>query len=307
MLTYGKLSGKASAFRSLTGLTVKEFDQLFDEVAGRYDEAEERRLYRADRQRSRGAGRQFKHTLRERLLMALVWLRVYPTYEVLGVLFDVHKSTVCRNLEGILHVLREVTSRDLTWPVEGQRKKQMADIMAAFPEVQAIVDATEQPIQRPKGEATQQTYYSGKKKRHTIKTQVVVAPDGRLREVSDSVPGSTHDLTLLRQSGTLDRLADDEGAMFDSGYQGVCNDAPDRTLYHPHRASRGHPLTDEQKAANRVLSHYRIVVEHTLAQLKRFKVLAQVYRHARDEYNTTFRIVAGLTNRHIVGHPLAVA
>ncbi len=148
-------------------------------------------------------------------------------------------------------------------------------------------------------------YYSGKKKRHTRKSQIVVAPDGLIREVSDSVAGSVADISLLRQSHTLDRLAEDEAAMVDAGYQGVCKEAPDRRLYHPYRASRGHPLTDEQKAANRVLSRYRIVVEHTLAQLKRFLVLAQIYRHARSLYNLIFYIVAGLANRRIAVCPLA--
>jgi transposase len=305
MITYRTLSRKASAFRSLSGLTVKEFELLFEEILQRYEEAEDVRLDRPGRQRRRGAGRQFKNDVRDRLLMTLIWLRVYPTYEVLG--FDLHKSNISRNLKLILPLLQEVSERELKWPVEGQRKKHLAEIMAEFPEVQAIVDATEQPIRRPKDKDVQKTYYSGKKKRHTLKTQIVVAPDGLLREVSTSVAGSVPDISLLRQSHTLDRLDTAEAAMFDAGYQGVRKDAPDRSLYHPYRASRGHPLTDEQKAANRVLSHYRIVVEHTLAQLKRFQVLAQVYRHARDLYNLIFRIVAGLTNRRIAGHPLAAA
>ncbi|MBI3988509.1 MAG: hypothetical protein HY347_02710 [candidate division NC10 bacterium] len=43
----------------------------------------------------------------------------------------------------------------------------------------------------------------------------------------------------------------------------------------------------------------RIVVEHTLAHMKIFQVLYQVYRHARDTYTRIFRLVAGLVNRHI--------
>jgi len=305
MITYEYLKNKAGAFRSLTGLTVREFDQLFAEGVERYDEAEQARLDRPGRQRRRGAGHPFKNEVRERLLMGLVWLRVYPTYEVLGVLFNLHKSNVMRNLKPMLSLLAEATSCELTWPLEGQRKKRMAEVMTDYPEVRAIVDATEQPTRRPKEKTAQKTHYSGKKKRHTLKTQITVAPDGRLREVSDSVPGSVPDITLLRQTGTLARLEEDEEAMFDAGYQGIRKDAPDHTLHHPYRASRGHPLTDEQKAANRVLSHYRIVVEHTLAHLKRFQVLAHVYRHARDEYNLTFRVVAGLTNRRLVSLSIA--
>jgi hypothetical protein len=298
MLTLTKLRSKPAAFRSLTGLTLPQYEQLFAEVAERYAVAEAARLTRPQRQRARGAGRKYKLSLEDRLLLALVWLRVYPTYEVLGLLFDLDKGAVCRNLDRMLTVLRQVTAVDLSWPADGQRQRRWADLLTDFPDVTAIIDATEQRIQRPQGQAAQKPYYSGKKKSHTLKTQVQLAPDGGIQDVSDSVPGSVHDLTLLRQHGTLARQ--DAGAiMFDRGYQGVQKDAPDRQLYHPYRASRGQPLTPEQKAWNQLLSHYRIRVEHTLGQLKVYEVLTQVYRHRRERYNRVFFIVAALTNRRL--------
>ncbi len=133
----------------------------------------------------------------------------------------------------------------------------------------------------------------------------MVTPEGLIQAVSDSVPGgANHDLTLLRDSHLLDRLQDDEAAMMDKGYVGIRNDYPDRTLYLPFKASRGHPLTDEQKAYNRHLSRYRIVIEHTMAQLNVFQALVQVYRHARDGHTRVVRIVAGLVNRRIARCPL---
>ena len=307
MITYQQLSKRPSTFRAMTGMTVQEFDRLYEQVFQRYEEAEEERQNRPERKRQGGAGHPYTNSLRERLLMTLIWLRVYPSQEMLGLLFSLHKSNVGRNLKEMMDILVEVSEGEITWPVDKRRHQQMAEIMTEFPDVQAIIDATEQAIRRPHDQNTQKMHYSGKKKRHTLKTQIVVAPDGLIREVSDSVAGSVHDLTLLRQTHTLDRLAEGEAAMLDAGYQGVRQDAPDRSLYHPYRASRGHPLSEEQKAANRVLSRYRIVVEHTLAQLKRFQVLAQVYRHSRALYNLIFRIVAGLINRRIAACPLAAA
>ena len=298
MLTMTKLRSKPAALRSMTGLTVPEFDRLLQEVTPRYAAAEAARLARPNRKRRPGGGRHYELTLEDRLLLALVWLRVYPTYEVLGLLFELDKSAISRNLARMLLVLREITATALSWPAAKQRKRQWAELMADFPDVEAIFDATEQRIQRPQGREAQKPYYSGKKKAHTLKTQVKVTPEGGLAEVSASVPGAVHDLTLLRESGALDRL-EEGAAMFDSGYQGVKKDAPERSLYHPFRASRGHPLTEEQKEWNRLLSQYRIKVEHTLAQLKVYEALNQVYRHPRDRYNDIFLIVAGLTNRRL--------
>ena len=155
-----------------------------------------------------------------------------------------------------------------------------------------------------------------------------MAPDGSFQSVSKSVPGSVHDLTLLRQSDLLHRLPRAEGVMLDKGYGGLQRldpETPDKSgpphPYHlphkriNHKARRGHPLTDEQKVFNAHLSRYRIVVEHSLAQMNQFQVLAQVFtpplrpyeqgfRHDHDRHSGLTRIVAGLVNRRQKDRPL---
>jgi len=90
----------------------------------------------------------------------------------------------------------------------------------------------------------------------------------------------------------------------DKGYTGIANDYPETKVYLPHKARRNHPLTEEQKAYNRLLARYRIVVEHTIAQMNRFQVLRQVFRHRRQGHTQLVRIVAGLVNRQILATPL---
>jgi len=314
MLTVQSLRSRPARFRSLTGLTVEQFDQLILDVLPRYAAAEQRRLWRPSRQRRIGAGRKFMRPLSERLLLALVWLRVYATYEVLGALFEVDKGTVCHWLQALLPLLREATAVDLQWPDPDRPKRDWADLLRDFPDVEAIIDATEQRVQRPKDPrgtppkdkgAAQRPYYSGKKRAHVLKTQIAITPDGHIGEVSQTVPGSVNDLTLLRLSATLDRILG--GTMLDSGDQGIKKDRPDQLLYQAHRASRGHPLTPEQKAENRCLGRYRVWIEHALARLKIYRVLAGVYRHRRDAYHDVFRVVAALTNRRWRCHLLVAS
>jgi hypothetical protein len=313
MLTVQSLRTRPARFRSLTGLTVEQFDQLILDVLPRYAAAEQRRLARPNRQRGIGAGRKFMRPLPERVLLALVWLRVYATYEVLGALFEVDKGTVCHWLQALLPLLRETTAVDLQWPDPDRPKRDWADLLRDFPDVGAILDATEQRVRRPKDPkgtppeargTAQRPYYSGKKRAHVLKTQIAMTPDGLIGEVSQTVPGSVNDLTLLRQSAALDRVPG--GTMLDSGYQGIKKDRPHQLLYQAHRASRGHPLTPEQKAANRCLGHYRVRIEHALARLKIYHVLAAVYRHGRAIYHDVFCVVAALTNRRWSYH-LSVA
>jgi hypothetical protein len=229
---------------------------------------------------------------------------MYPTYEVLGALFAVDKGTVCHWLQPLLARLRETTAVELRWPDPDQPKRNWGTVWQDFPDVGAIIDATEQRTRRPKDPpatppqergAAQRPYYSGKKKAHMLKTQIAVLPNGQIAEVSATVPGSVNDLTLLRESKTLERVPG--GALLDSGYQGIQRTYPEQLLYRAHRASRGHPLTPEQKAENRKLSRYRVRIEHTLAWMKHYQVLAGVYRHARGFYNDVFCVVAVLTNR----------
>ena len=104
----------------------------------------------------------------------------------------------------------------------------------------------------------------------------------------------------LRQIGL-----DAEGALVDKGYVGIDKDYPDVPIVIPFKARRNHPLTEEQKAFNRVVARYRIVVEHTLAQLNRFTVLRQVFRgQQRARHSPVARVVARLVNRRLRIKPL---
>ena len=101
MLNYTGLSKKPKMFRTFTGLTVEEFDKIYAKVENKYPEYERKRLYRKDRKRDIGAGRRFKLDIVDRLLMLLVYYRLYITYCLSGFLFDLDQSNVQRNIKHI--------------------------------------------------------------------------------------------------------------------------------------------------------------------------------------------------------------
>jgi hypothetical protein len=295
-------------------MTPLEFEPLlaeFTKAQGRC-RAQARTNWRGQpRRRAPGAGHPFRHDPRHRLLMALVWLRVYPTYELLGFFFGLHKRNAQLNVRAALAALD--TLGDFPFDRPGRDRPKLSkpeQVMAAFPQVRLVIDAKEQRVQRPGGGFdAQKPYYSGKKKAHTLKTQVAVSPDGRVESVTDSVPGgATHDVTLLRQSGLLGQLGEGAGAMVDKGYDGIGKDYPGVPVIIPFKARRNRPLTGEQKAYNRVVARYRIVVEHAIAQLNRYTVLRQLFRgryprHA-VAHSQVVRVVARLVNRRIRVCPL---
>jgi IS5 family transposase len=317
MVTYEKLRKKPQVAKSLIGMSLVEFDNFYVE----FETAHSERLVsstttrrKKKRQRAAGAGRKHKYDLRDRLLMTLFWLKAYTTYELLGFFYDLNKTNIEDNLNLVLETLERMTSFNFERP-KAERKKlhSVAEVMDAFPDVRLIIDAKEQRVERPKNKKgkdgsvqdRQKPYYSGKKKTHTIKNQAAVSPTGLIEHASASVPGgANHDLNLLRQTDLLSNLDDDEAAMMDKGYDGIAADYPDKKLYLPFKARRNHPLTEEQKAYNRFLAKYRIVVEHTMAQLNKFQVLVQRFRHQLTRHSAIFRVVCGLVNRRIQLRPL---
>jgi IS5 family transposase len=309
MITYDRLAGTPKAFPALTGLTRDEFDRLFGafEVAVIAHRAASTHTKRGSRRRKRAAGAGHPHSLgaRTRLLLALVWLRVYPTYELLGWLFGLDRSNAWHNAQDVLEILDTMTDFPFDRPDPDRRKLQTAEaVMEAFPEVRVIIDAKEQALRRPGGWEAQKPFYSGKKKRHTVKNQVACTPGGRIVSVSATAPGRTHDLTVLRYSGLLDRLPAGAGVMTDKGYTGVAADAGTRAVVIPVRATRNLPLTDDQKASNRVINRHRVVVEHVMAQLSRFQALRQTFRGVLGRHTRAFRVVALLVDRRSADTPL---
>lgn len=293
---YKRLSRRPAAFRSMTGMTVNEFDNIYQKIGPKIGEYRRERLTQRERQRALGAGGEYKNDTRNRLLMVLIWLRLYVTYEVLGFLFDLHKSNVYRNMKPVLTVLQQELSGEIAWPDKEKRKKmRMAQFIEEFPQVVAIVDATEQPTQRPKDKKEQQKYYSGKKKQHTLKNQVIVTPEGELIHAGKTEPGSKNDKKIFDESdpGDMDK---EDAYMGDKGYQGIQHD---HYAILPDKKPKGKELLPEQKERNKRISKARIVVEHTIGKMKIYQVLSQRYRHPRDTHDQVFAVVAGLVNRQI--------
>jgi len=102
LLSYERLSKKPLLFKSFTGLTIKEFDDICDkEITKRYDKHEIQRLSKRKRERKFGAGRHFKLDVKNRFLMLLVYYRLYITYTLAGFLFDLDQSNICRDIQKI--------------------------------------------------------------------------------------------------------------------------------------------------------------------------------------------------------------
>lgn len=306
-MKYYYLSHYPTAFLKMTGLRVNEFEQLVKDVLPMYVEAEEARLERPDRQRAPGGGRRAELDAQDQILLTVIWLRLYLTQDVLGYFFGVSQPVVSNYIMHVLPVLEQAGRDTMRMPDPGRKgRRDLDQLLADMPEVMVVIDSFEQRVQRPKDRDEQKRLYSGKKKAHTLKSQVVVDADtGEIGDVSDSVPGPDADISLLDQSEVLEDLPEGVGAMGDLAYQGIDQRHP--FAYCPRKKPRGKDRPPEDVAYNSAFSRRRIIVENTIGRMRRYQSITQVDRHHRKYHTARVVAAAGLANRQIRSRLLPAA
>ena len=182
MLTYKKLARKPRSFQSFTGIGLEQFDFLSSEIEKEYKRTEQRRLSRKKRERKIGAGRRFALPVRDRLMMLLVYYRMYITYELAGHLFGLDQSNVYRDIRYMEPAVRgSIPIPQKMMYAESKKIGTIQELKRHFPEFRVMIDSSEQQIPRPKkNKKKRQTYYSGKKGMHTVKNQYTVNLKGQI-------------------------------------------------------------------------------------------------------------------------------
>jgi len=217
--------------------------------------------------------------LEDHLLIMLIYYRCYVTQEFIGFFYNVDKSAICRAIQRV---------ETLAKPLFGVQREPRVSRKEAEA---LIIDCTEQPIHRPGEDAVQKRHYSGKKKRHTLKSEYIVTKQGRIASVSPSHPGSRHDLAVRRSGPMLPKGARAYG---DSAYQGY--DQEHKAIDYPYKKPKGGQLTEEEKEYNKGLSRFRVRVEHKIGRVKRFRIVSDPFRNPRRTHHTKTSIIAGIVN-----------
>lgn len=268
-LRYLKIKKHPQTFLHLFGISPDQFEKIIEKLSPLW---EKRVIGRYKR-----PGRDFKLSLEDMVLMLLLYYRCYITQEFIGFLFNLDDSRVSR----LIKRLEPLLARVMAIPKIKTLSKEETESL--------IIDVTERPIERPK--KNQKAYYSGKKKRHTIKTEVRITANKRIVHVSKCRPGSVHDFALYKQEPPVPNGIT---AYADSGYQGLDKLHPNCEI--PYKASKYHPLNEEQMEYNAGLSAFRVRAEHVFARMKTFRILSDRYRNKRKRHHVKVNIIAGIVN-----------
>lgn len=295
MLSYEKLKNKPRIFRSLTGLSLSEFEKLLPSFEQAWQEYIYREyINRDDRKRRYGGGRKAElKDSRDKLLFILLYFRQYPTQEVQGFLFSIGQAQANEWIHRLTGVLNQALGYEQQLPERNPRK--LKEVLESCPELEFVIDGTERRINRPQDKKKRDQHYSGKKKGTTVKNNLITERrrGGKVKYLSDTVEGKRHDK----------KLADDEKYEFpkgsklwkDTGFQGY--EPANVETFQPKKKPRGQELTPEEKERNQELSSERVIVEHHIGGVKRSRIVHDTFRNRKDNYvDIVMETACGLHN-----------
>lgn len=298
MMSYARLSRKPRLFRSFTGLEILEFDAIYREMESRYEEYEKERLSKRQRRRDVGAGRPFSLKVRDRFVMLLVYYRLYTTYTLSGFLFNLDQSNVCRDVSILEPLVKQCIPLPKKLYKRTRRLRTIEEVETYFPGLKAFIDSTEQEIPRPKNKKKRKQYYSGKKKKHTVKNQYMVNNQGLVLHKTDHDKGRRHDYDVYKYNHPVTPAQVEN--VVDLGYLGIQNDFPKVKSVLPHRKKRKMDLTKEERRYNKRHSKLRVISEHSICRIKKFGIMGSKFRNRLRRYDDISNIVSGLINFRIM-------
>ena len=277
--------------KRLIGLEYEQLQQLIQNAERLHHDKQELLESKKVRIIAGGGGRKPKLSLKEQIILTLVYLRHLTTFELLGIQFGVSESTANDTFNYWLPILRELLPSSLIEQV----KKNESDLMVVkeiLTDYELIVDSYEQVRERPVDNKEQEKYYSGKACKHTFKSQIIILPDAKdIVDVVAGEPGPKSDITMFREN--RDNFDPKQKFKGDLGYLG------EDLIDTPIKTPRNGKLTIEQKKENKEFSSNRVFVEHRIRSVKIFRVVQERFRLNPKKYEQVILTICGVVRLRI--------
>jgi hypothetical protein len=288
LFSYESAKQDKKTFLSLTSLSIKEFDRLCVAFSTAWDEFTQQ----AERDHSKGGRDYVLETIEDRLFFILFYLKTYPLQTVLAYSFEISLGEANLLVHQLSQVLRMALKKDNFIP-----PRMTGDMLARLEceESQDYgIDGTERRIIRPGEVDVQRQFYSGKKRCHTLKNNLVVGLDDyQIKGLSGTYEGKKHDKKICDEEAT--RLPEGSDLYQDAGFQG--QEIAGVNIHQPKKKPRGGELTAEEKESNRLVSRIRVVVEHVISGIKRCRIVKDVFRNTLAGYDDdVIELACGLHN-----------
>lgn len=268
------------------GISHQEWQEL-TEVAIAYSQ-EQQVLSESTKIRinAKGGGRKPLLTPKQEIGLCLFYLRQMPTFEVLGIHFDISKTEANDTFDKWLPIFRELLPASLLEELKNQPQKQQM-LWELLEEIELLVDSTEQDRQRPKNYQEQKKFFSGKQRSHTFKNSMISCSKGQdLIDVTVGARGRASDINLFRQQQA--KFSTEPELVGAQAYVGAARQLT------PTKKPKGGELTSEQQEENKKISSRRILSENLIRRLKIFRMAAEKFRLKPKHYKTVILTICGL-------------
>jgi hypothetical protein len=284
--------------KAVTGMTPQELQNILPAFEQCLIQYRYQVKPKEQRQRALGGGKKGDlPTSLDKLVFVLMYLKVYPTYDVMGFLTSRQRSKCQSSVVHFLPVLEMALGRHMALP---KRKiTSPEEFYRLFPEAKEVfIDGTERRIQKPKNLQRRKKLYSGKKKATTRKSVVVSDEKRRILVLAPTKSGRRHDKRIADKFALVQNIPPDIPVWTDTGFQGIQHAHPH--VFMPKKATKKNPLTPDEKETNKIISGIRIVSEHAIGGMKRLRAASDIYRNRLPNLDDTFNLLsAGIWNFHL--------
>ncbi len=297
-MKYTKARKNPTSFLALTIVSISLFDEILPFFTDAHDD-----FFRWHDVKGKKLARQRSHdiqsnsplpTVADRLFFILVYLKNNPTQQYHGACFDMSQQQCGQWVHTLTEILREAVSEAGMLPASDIASfKRLLEERGGDTVVHDLIhDGTEREIPRPSDPELQKGYYSGKKKRHTVKNAVITCLAGFILFASLTVEGKMHDKRIADEMYSFPYACN---LQQDTGYQGY--NPENATIIQPVKKPKGKELTAQQKASNTEISRTRIKVEHAIGGVKILRIVKDECRLRKNDFvGKIFHLAAGLHN-----------
>ena len=289
--TWNYIQNHPQETKRLLGINYEQLQSLIESlklIEKREKEEQEKEQIRINKA---GGGRLDKISPEEQIILTLIYLRHHLNFQLLGLMFHISESTA----NNIFHKWQKLLEYAVPSSLLEQVKKweeNESQIQKILRNYELILDSEEQEISRSIDYEQQKKYYSGKKKKHTFKNQVICLPKGEdIVDVVAGEEGPKADVVVWREN--VDKFDEEQKFSADKAYVG------EPRIRTPKKKPKKGELTSEEKEKNKEISSERICIEHLIRIIKIFRVMAERFRLNKDKYESIFLTVCGLVRLRI--------
>jgi hypothetical protein len=227
-------------------------------------------------------------TIEDKLFFILCYFKTYPIQAVQAALFRMTQPKVQQWLDCLTPALEQALAALHELPARDMATLELEPAPTVY-----FHDGTECPICRPSKPMEQRQYYSGKKKRHTVKYNLISTLDCKIRFLSAMTEGKKHDKKLADECSY--RLPPGSRLVQDTGFQGFT--LAEVHILQPQKKPRGTALSAHDKFCNRWISRLRMRAEHAIGGVKRCRIAKDRLRNWKVCFREkVFAICCGLHN-----------